>query len=757
MRRFDMSHPEIISNIDQLMSIDIIPQEIMSDTTIFNTYNSKQDGPYVDTELDGDYLEVYNKLNEVFNLLTASPSNADLFRKYYTFPRDIGEWKDLESHKKVIGHYDDEIPLNLSENFMKNRLLEIIDISTKAKDKKGDRRGNVIFLVGGIGSGKTMAVNYMCSYFYELLDDKHVMWINLRFTKEEYRYMVAEKDLNYALCNRIAWVALHKYKGRLGFDSGKYMKYVKRKMGNANDVRLVVNDFIKSDPVYEGPYHDYVIRTIKDFVIESGYSLVFAIDGIDEHDGHDENYDIIVNKVASEIYKDEIKGCVLLTLREKSLYDVTDKVQQMLHYSDKTFRRPVQEFFLLQPKMYEIYSKRVRCIDITNKSDKNIISRQNVFVMIRVFYLFVYKGLVQSNKIDKVVSYSDKKLFTAIKDVMGSNYRQISECLLSILFVFLAVLKKEDILANDLQEIKIQDLKMSSDPFGQLFSLQFTNYNITPPLRKILKKSYLVMEVLTCGRKRCYKHPYFYKYNKNVPILGKNKKQNYLYSIYKVAAYGEKKQDIQILRKIRILQALNNIQKASHDKPVSMREDEISSLLRPFNYNNEKTLIDIKELCLLGYINIDYRRSTGNPYCCYYITRQGEQILKTFVFDLNYLFYSLGDIIIDVKLSKLFFLNARRPKRKLAEWLARGIFNVVMFCKLIQLVESKEIEAIKIQSIKEEIISRYGISKEICFKVQELYKHIFSNLKDKTLLQEVTTIFGSYVEDDYRFVKQRIS
>jgi hypothetical protein len=731
------------------------------------------ESPHYEGGLRNEYHTIFEIIKRNFGLLSANPKYKQFFDDLYTYPREKTPYDHFKNEDNILEIPVDPIPINLGPKYLDKLLEEIILIAKRSRDVVEEdrieegRKGNVFYLSGTIGTGKTILLNYIqSSKQVSLLEPRKVIWVTVRLTRDRYRQLVIDEGLDQAIRNKACYLILHYYRQKLRLDSQEYIAFVSKMTGNAYNTYRIVTAFLASNKG-KGIYYDEVIRnTIIEWAICNNYSFIYAIDGIDEHDPHEDKYKQVVSSIAGSIYNSHLKGVVILSLRPATVYDIDDEMYTNFFQANTTFRRPRKELTVWKPKMIDITKKRMKFLKGCSEDPSSIYHKDSINTILRMFLIFLFKGLKQKSFFEEEVIYNDYLAFKELRNALGDDYRSIFEFFINTFYAFVRILQSESFSKDDIDNIKNFDF--DGEPKVSRSSKHFRGYS--KRFGRILSKSYIINEVMMCGYKSRYVHKYCYVTNsKGDLVLRRKTNLNDIFpilpNIFNVCCSDEGNEDLPLLRKVRILQYLNArktfvegqmdlYNTFDANSYISVSYDELIRELSYLGYDRGRVLLDLKELINNEHVRIDPSTSRSSRTKSYYITRKGENIIKKNIFEIMYLYFLQGDIYLDSRIVKLFD-NAVRRKMTLDEkgqksmedlptYIARYLYHVSIFIAMLKYSECLECSRLK-RSIKKSvhdlgILTTHNIQIQAMKTINTIFKANSDILFKRQVLTELTKL-----------------
>lgn len=576
-------------------------------------------------ELSQESNALQRLYERVFFMWEAGRDKEKLFTTLYAFPPDDGSYAYLTKQKvNLLNRGEELLPLNLNEEYSDHFLKCLCGRAKTIKNSKSSidsANRSRFFFIGDIGSGKTTFLNYIFSKNFKYLNAMNVMWVRVDLTKsyQSFTEQGEDKPLHEALLFQIARL-YRKYYFKAE-ESAELVKLLEEGFEqlilsgrlSKDEVKGYIDKFFfEYDRENISELHPVVLQGIKKYV-QSKYSFIFLFDGLDnlyagdwfEHKKMEIQRYILGNEKTKHLY--------IFVMRTASHADFLESF--LLGHEKRTLsslRKVAKTFRVLAPKLQTIVENRlsllcdkrdeildenkddiivpeIRGDDINNKLYQDLkksvswINTETIEAYYDIFLRFIFRGLSLEENEALIPDWNKRLAYSALKNVVGENFRVLLDVLSSLHKVFLQTIEGVGLRPPDIVSMSI--LLNQEDPS------QFNYESHIKNLKKILSRHYRVIPPLM-RKKAAYIHPYEYIYSNegNLELNPRQDSVTYIFNIFMGAnACHKENEPYHLLSKIRILQLLKQGTKAD-------KTEVTENLYSMFGYKKEYLKIDLEEL-----------------------------------------------------------------------------------------------------------------------------------------------------------------
>jgi GTPase SAR1 family protein len=703
----------------------IIKDVVLGSTSKFIDQTSADDDD--DIELSEMNKALHKIFHRTFSMWEAGRDKKELYKNLYAFPSIKDEHQHLIGKNLFDDDSDDLLPVNLGEKYTDYFLTCLCAKAKSIKDIESDiyaANYSRYFLIGDVGTGKTTFLNYIFSRHYEQLQKRKIMWIRVDLTKSYHGSTSLEKALSY----QIARVVRKNYYDK-GFElDNDFLSLIENKFKpllhagrfTEEEIKYYIDEFIAPyNKQRSEPYHFVVQQAIKEYV-ENKFSMIYVYDGLDRIRKGDD-FDTKLSEIQDYIIGSEkSKHLYVFVMRTSSHAKwLNSYLIEEEKYRRAELRKISKTFILIPPKLSDIVNRRINVLcktwdsilnqhkhdiiitDInSNVNDEDGVDFEHLQELMNkyswidsgkisayydVFLRFIYRGLALSEKKEVIKDRWDSKLaYTALKNVVGNNFRILLDVLSLLHKCFLQTLQNIGYDAEDISEINTM-MELRSN--NKLDDFDYKNYLLK--LQKILAKHYRVTSILL-RKKTSYVHhnDFYYDSSGEIKLSTKINGDNipFIFSVFRGVNVQEKKSETyHLLAKIRVLQLLSL-------EKFSTIEKIVERLSVCFGYKPKHLQLDINELVCMNMITPIPKKDNGKEiYYEYEISRVGEHAINKLIYEFSYLRIVLGDIFIPIELASSFYRDKQYSfKNAPLMWVISQIPRISNFVLLINETERQE-------------------------------------------------------------------
>jgi len=631
------------------------------------------------------------------------------------------------------------------------------------------------FLIGDIGTGKTTFLNYIFSRHYEQLNKRKIFWVRVDLTKSYHYDNSLDESLNYQLSKivRKDYLDIRDISKNDENNSTKNLICVKSLINEIEkqfslllaseritkkEVDLHINDYLgKYNKQRTKPFHHLVQEGIRKYV-ETHYSMIYIYDGLDrlrKGKGFEEKLKDIQKYILGS---EKSKHLYIFVMRTTSHAQWLDNFWEGEEHHESLLRNVSASFKIIPPKLNKVIEKRITVLcrhwdsillsekrniiknDIKEDADEDLnyeelqeiihkykwINPDDIKSYYHIFLMFIYRGLTLSEKTEVFSSdWSYSKSYSALKDVVGGNFR----ILLKVLSI--------------LHECFLQTIQMYGiDPYSVTNIANMMDNNNADfkndDLNLILSKHYRVVSYLLRERS-VYIHPNEYILDdkgkiSTYPVV-KGDRTSFIFSIFKGANIIDKnKETYHLLSKIRILQYVQN-------NAPSRKEEIINYISSNFGYLPENLRIDLKELLCMSIIS---QVVTDQTFLYKYkISRVGNQYITKLINELSYIRIVLDDIFVPTAIINEFNRRERYSyKKEPLLWTLEQVPRIVRLLFVINVIEKQELLYFKQKNDPAIYQAEWAITNFLKNSIINTIRRII-NFSEKLPFDEINKIFSS--------------
>ncbi|MFC2130542.1 hypothetical protein ACFLSQ_03830, partial [Bacteroidota bacterium] len=730
------------------------------------TKNKLNESINIETGQSSGYKDKYRILNDLirntFAMWEAGKEKENIFKQIYAWPKNenekIKEYSKFKGKKfRILEDIEDNfIPVNCDEEYTEKLINEIAGKANtfKADPKAYDEiRGSRMFLVGEIGSGKTIFINNVFSRYHKLLADRKVIWIRIDLNNKIFRNRSLEEA---TLFQSAKIIRAHYYD-----DFEKTDKY--NDFYNIIKEEYIFGAINKSEKDFKKSFDDFtsvfnerrrsfsdekLIRSIVKY-FEDQYAFIYVIDGLDRICGEG-RFEEFLNNVDEICTNEHQKDIYIFVMRYESHYeyflrnrniqnlrgkpiflklfnaDLNDILLRRLKFLNENLETQIEH---LSPKYIYIdntqnYKEELHKITNELKSDLRWVRDfNNLKAHFDIFFRFFYKAISFSitNEDINIKEWDISNVIFELSKLVGENIRHFLEIVQIAYNEFLHILDEMDLSYDDIINIY--------NSIGENIS-----ENAKKQFDTIMSKHYRVINsIVAIYYIKSLKYEYMYE---DIPIKKikiKDKKvyydnSIYLYNIFNCINTNEEKEHYNLLLRIRVLQLIND--------QNNINRKEIQEIISAnFGYKPDFINLALDELIiwkLLTYIPTKY----GDEKYTIQITNLGNNFIENIIYDFNYIRMVLDDILFPEGL-QMKFIDPKPDlySAKKLEWSLFQIPRVFYFISLVKKIEELEKEFCNNKAIKLESWNISSKMYENCIDV--ITKIIYKRDYDYKIFNEV--------------------
>jgi len=688
---------------------------------------------------------IYEMFLIVMGMFEASKNHEEIYKTIYSYADK--SYTDKKGHNvyqeykylkepgfkfldKDTGSY---LPANLDEEYTKKLLYTFINRANDVKvtpEKMPNANNSRFFLLGYKGTGKTAFLNNIFSRYYKDLKDNDIFWIRVDLTKTHFN----NKTLVDTMYFQVAKIFReHYFIDFLEDEKNKFKEdiedYVKKQQGVVNEKFYKAYEVFESIPrVQEIESFDRNIETGINHYLEQRKGMIYIFDGLDRiDDDQDQKFKEKMDAISEIILGTEkYNGLFIFVMRDSSHHEYLYHKRGDI----ASLRNSYRIFSIVPPELEEIIDKRINLLfdkwntyfskekfikslhysdeeldkeredneinDVRNKL--STFTKNEYQAYLHVFLLFLYTGIRKyevddvDNFLNEIKDWKKKDAFTELKNLFGNDYRKLLDIIKYANKKFLEAIERSKLQIEDVFNIGYDIMPPEEEDKKVRFKIKLKD-KCKNDLKKLLKRTYLIVDFLLRGDNASYENPYAYEYISSNNIRSECNKDDkpYLYNLYySINVEDVEEEQFYFLLKIRVLQYISIMKGKTYTET-----NIVDFFYEKFGYSKDRTLIAFEELRDYGLIISMIQSDNVSLSYIYKLSGAGKYHLKTLISAFSYIRIIINDILIPEQFYDLFmfhkvFRNKDSQNERDVEYIIQHYPRMINFISMLYAFEKIE-------------------------------------------------------------------
>ncbi|MFC1937951.1 hypothetical protein ACFLWY_05295 [Chloroflexota bacterium] len=662
-----------------------------------------------------EQILMYTAIRDTFQHVTASPKNAELFKRIYVYKHT--SWSDVSEEESslqnlttsdtnnIFDGYRPIIPANLIASLTKQILKGLVQLSRKTihpNQSYVDVISTRFFVVGPIGSGKTTFFNALYSMYHGFLRKNKVVWVRLNLTESVMRELGIKRGLSFNATNIL--LRHHFQDLKIGSDSIKStLQASMASHGATRFVSLPPSNLDRLINLYSHRYESHsrdeyspeFEQALTEHAKSSGFSFIYVIDGLDRLDDPS-GFKTLKKEVFSHIFSRRVQGVFLIAARTASFAEIVtaDYANQLfgLYGHPTILRIEIPRISELMKRRFKVVVRRIQPTELTTPTESKYAKsrelRRRLITKTRLMCGWLNRGLMMTEEESTIAFNPNMKAFDNLELICGNDRRRAINLFPALCYRFFEMLNEIGCGDNEVDEVA-QSMFKAQFAKGNLAHLESYSVTANKTVRDILSRHYHVIEVMLCDTYNRFRHKYDHKVDRPDKIcLQLSGAQPYIPSILKATNItGSRGKKYNLLSKYYLLKS---ILESEHGK---YKDELIEELANAVGIETRLLDSDFEELIELGLIEVSTSESLyAGPYP-FKITAVGEHILSSLILENAYLQYIVFDIYVPRSCLNDFKEHIESSPNRYREphkWIAFYMVQVARLIKLVAAVEERD-------------------------------------------------------------------